>query len=268
MARVSFWDHPRSRGVYSVPPSTTTSPAGSSPLARGLLLVVHPVVGDRGIIPARAGFTVVTTQPAPGATDHPRSRGVYAVADHDRAVTAGSSPLARGLPRPPLEPRGGHRIIPARAGFTPGTGSPVRSSRDHPRSRGVYSGRPESTSWSAGSSPLARGLRDGGGELGQVLGIIPARAGFTGRARSSPASPPDHPRSRGVYPCRTPRRCRPAGSSPLARGLLGGQPGRQSLSGIIPARAGFTRGYGSPGWRAGDHPRSRGVYPSVRGALP
>ena len=51
------------------------------------------------------------------------------------------------------------RIIPARAGFTiiwTGDREPVE---DHPRSRGVYGGRPVFVGMPRGSSPLARGLR-------------------------------------------------------------------------------------------------------------
>ena len=115
--------------------------------------------------------------------------------------------------------------------------------------------------WLAGSSPLARGLRHGMGQLGDAERIIPARAGFT--CMLSPLSPEtwDHPRSRGVYASVvveiTPlRRIIPAragftqqqyrahacspGSSPLARGLL-------------PAGTDF-------GATVKDHPRSRGVY--------
>ena len=51
-----------------------------------------------------------------------------------------------------------------------------------------------------------------------------------------------------------------AGSSPLARGLLGDRVLVRRHVGIIPARAGFTRP-GRPSNRgAWDHPRSRGVY--------
>ena len=51
-----------------------------------------------GIIPARAGFTCLVSLTGPRRWDHPRSRGVY---DDDASwvrSTAGSSPLARGLP--------------------------------------------------------------------------------------------------------------------------------------------------------------------------
>ena len=54
------------------------------------------------------------------------------------------------------------------------------------------------------------------------------------------------------------------GSSPLARGLLVTLYFDPTISGIIPARAGFTR----PGWTRwrtrADHPRSRGVYRTCR----
>ena len=50
------------------------------------------------------------------------------------------------------------------------------------------------------------------------------------------------------------------GSSPLARGLPGGQVGGGFSDGIIPARAGFTAGASASALPARDHPRSRGVY--------
>ena len=52
-------DHPRSRGVYRSRISRTVRPLGSSPLARGLLLVSTAMAAIDGIIPARAGFTLV-----------------------------------------------------------------------------------------------------------------------------------------------------------------------------------------------------------------
>ena len=91
-----------------------------------------------------------------------------------------------------------------------------------------------------GSSPLARGLRQGIAHENTAVRIIPARAGFTRKWPSAARRPPDHPRSRGVYgEIRVPV-IEGAGSSPLARGLL--KSGIQTVwdSGIIPARAGFT----------------------------
>jgi len=111
-----------------------------------------------------------------------------------------------------------------------------------------------------GSSPLARGLLGFLG--GRILRsrIIPARAGFTDLGRDEVRHGQDHPRSRGVYTRKIFPVTSIAGSSPLARGLLGMVGSLAGGNRIIPARAGFTieaREY-SPGRE--DHPRSRGVY--------
>ena len=113
---------------------------------------------------------------------------------------------------------------------------------------------------SAGSSPLARGLRWLWVGRADLLGIIPARAGFTSMRDRRHTNPADHPRSRGVYADPGPLWCGRPGSSPLARGLHAAARPLDRPSGIIPARAGFTK-EGRP-TRGGppDHPRSRGVY--------
>ena len=274
-------DHPRSRGVYLATVAHDAVIIGSSPLARGLPSQGHRGLRQRRIIPARAGFTAPTISAACPMKDHPRSRGVYSAGsagascptgiiparagftnrfriielrqpDHPRSrgvyrvtpgpnvVPGGSSPLARGLRVQRIDIINRPGIIPARAGFTITRLVDKSASADHPRSRGVY---------------------DLGVEL--LLGqwwIIPARAGFTaGRSKQERVST-DHPRSRGVYHAPSQRASDFAGSSPLARGLLGPWSSFRFLSGIIPARAGFTaiqRCY-SPEYR--DHPRSRGVY--------
>ena len=51
-------DHPRSRGVYTSHLAAAVGPSGSSPLARGLRSAPVPGRGQKGIIPARAGFTL------------------------------------------------------------------------------------------------------------------------------------------------------------------------------------------------------------------
>ena len=213
-------DHPRSRGVYAEPDPAALTRIGSSPLARGLLGRPSTHSDGPGIIPARAGFTTRCSPGRTGATDHPRSRGVYIGRRGHWAHPAGSSPLARGLQRvqPRRLVRGG--IIPARAGFTDRHGDCRGEVADHPRSRGVY--RPEAARADPGrgSSPLARGLPG------------PTPWPWTGIT--------DHPRSRGVYVADQPRRVIPAGSSPLARGLPPAMSRRRRPPGIIPARAGFT----------------------------
>ena len=111
-------DHPRSRGEHGHPDVPHRGQAGSSPLARGALSGRVPVLGVVGIIPARAGSTVVGVRVTEEDRDHPRSRG-----EHPRVVGRGvggrgSSPLARGAQCELHKIGQAARIIPARAGST------------------------------------------------------------------------------------------------------------------------------------------------------
>ena len=234
-------DHPRSRGVYAVSPVSWAAWTGSSPLARGLHPGARLPGAPQGIIPARAGFTILSFLSRVPASDHPRSRGVYPAASPRGRPRPGSSPLARGLLNPVGLTTNYFRIIPARAGFTP---TPRRLTTPSP-----------------GSSPLARGLLKVDRRCGSISGIIPARAGFTRPRPSRTGHCRDHPRSRGVYGFRRPGRTEMIGSSPLARGLRCDCLGVGVSAGIIPARAGFTRSTLPTLRPRPDHPRSRGVYP-------
>ena len=193
-------DHPRSRGVYR---GTGDGDAY-----------------DEGIIPARAGFTRNRVSQLCSHTDHPRSRGVYGDQSSLLGGRLGSSPLARGLRRPILPVRRSVGIIPARAGFTFASATAWLTSRDHPRSRGVYNHVTPPNPRFMGSSPLARGL------------LIPVLANREGDG--------DHPRSRGVYCAGVRVLPSVSGSSPLARGLQLKGDINNVRRRIIPARAGFT----------------------------
>ena len=151
-------DHPRSRGVYAARAIFASRRAGSSPLARGLLVLLADLRGLARIIPARAGFTVPRRPSSGRSRDHPRSRGVYPSSPSRRPARAGSSPLARGLRGPGTEVTLCNGIIPARAGFTHRYRQGLLAARDHPRSRGVYFMFRALMSIPVGSSPLARGL--------------------------------------------------------------------------------------------------------------
>ena len=170
-----------------------------------------------------------------------------------------------GLPAGDAQDDAAAGIIPARAGFTPGPRRASASRRDHPRSRGVYSNMLPIELLTAGSSPLARGLPPRVAHPADAHGIIPARAGFTSARGRWPLIRSDHPRSRGVYPCRAGESNPRGGSSPLARGLPRRGDGGGGHPRIIPARAGFTRRPTHMSGRAQDHPRSRGVYRVLRG---
>ena len=120
-------DHPRSRGVYLELRKDAARFRGSSPLARGLLGCGRPHGRDARIIPARAGFTSPHFRSRDRASDHPRSRGVYAPSSARAPSRSGSSPLARGLHGVRARLLGLRGIIPARAGFTSSWGGPLRS---------------------------------------------------------------------------------------------------------------------------------------------
>ena len=237
---------------------------GSSPLARGLLGITMRPAGHAGIIPARAGFTLLTRVAATTAMDHPRSRGVYPRRPPTWRPGAGSSPLARGLPASMAVTISLMGIIPARAGFTPACGRRSWSAPDHPRSRGVYRVTPRIAATRSGSSPLARGLRTYPPRDSRRRRIIPARAGFTRCIRRLSGARADHPRSRGVYGPRGLWWGPARGSSPLARGLRRSRRARRRRPGIIPARAGFTTR--EPVYTAlavGSSPLARGLPQSI-----
>ena len=215
---------------------------------------------QRGIIPARAGFTSHGARPGCEVWDHPRSRGVYSDYVRGTDIDTGSSPLARGLPLRGSGSRSAVWIIPARAGFTGGNRLTIPPYQDHPRSRGVYLRSPSFTHLRSGSSPLARGLPARRRRFSRGRGIIPARAGFTAKNSGRFEAPQDHPRSRGVYAEFLAPRDVLIGSSPLARGLQRRIQGASKPLRIIPARAGFTPECSSPPRKPRDHPRSRGVY--------
>ena len=233
---------------------------GSSPLARGTRALAPTPTDAKGLIPARAGNTVLRSSSPHRVGAHPRSRGEHRLSAHLYFDLPGSSPLARGTLTggAPAICRVG--LIPARAGNTCFRLSVRLASRAHPRSRGehlkIWSGPPVVR----GSSPLARGthvlVHEGRGRVG----LIPARAG---NMEEPPPTPPvkwAHPRSRGEHRSHQNRGCRPTGSSPLARGtpfcpVLG-----EVFPGLIPARAGNTWLLARVLAACRAHPRSRGEH--------
>ena len=172
-------DHPRTRGVYFLSPRNLMTALGSSPHARGLRPVEGDRCYDRGIIPARAGFTGTNRSRDAQHADHPRTRGVYQYWPVRAMAAVGSSPHARGLRVGGQGVGAPARIIPARAGFTLSQLRGGQAGQDHPRTRGVYRSRAWPPLQPTGSSPHARGLHTPPTQHAPEQRIIPARAGFT-----------------------------------------------------------------------------------------
>ena len=94
----SFWAHPRSRGEHALPVRFRVAVPGSSPLARGTLVVAVSIRQRLGLIPARAGNTSCSLRSRRCWRAHPRSRGEHTGNTGVKAPEQGSSPLARGTP--------------------------------------------------------------------------------------------------------------------------------------------------------------------------
>ena len=237
--------HPRSRGEHMTETTLKLTEAGSSPLARGTRALRCSFGGLSGLIPARAGNTLVRTLFTRRSWAHPRSRGEHGTGCSAPSSVEGSSPLARGT-RHLRRLRLRHiRLIPARAGNTCSCTRGRNGSWAHPRSRGEHNNDQAIITKLAGSSPLARGTLIPGGYALPGGGLIPARAGNTSPRLHRRTTFGAHPRSRGEHVLQRPGRLRRGGSSPLARGTPRDNSTEALKIGLIPARAGNTRW-----WRA------------------
>ena len=255
--------HPHSRGENRNEHVGGGLDLGSSPLTRGKPGRCVHLRRRAGLIPTHAGKTSTTTAAAALIWAHPRSRGENAERRSTPGALGGSSPLTRGKPsgsRPRSTARG---LIPAHAGKTVGADAGVDAPGAHPRSRGenmmcAIVGFPVE-----GSSPLTRGKPRRFGARRIRLGLIPAHAGKTTRARPIRPTSKAHPRSRGenwdnvLYPLFD------LGSSPLTRGKLTTALIAPSTIGLIPAHAGKTLVIRNVPRSTRAHPRSRGENPSL-----
>ena len=238
---------------------------GSSPLARGTQIKNHRWMFMPGLIPARAGNT-----PSPQGTvrsrwAHPRSRGEHLLLTVNALLAWGSSPLARGTPDWWCQRHCRFGLIPARAGNTQierGVGFLCGA---HPRSRGEHLQVASQTGIPPGSSPLARGTQETITFLNSFRGLIPARAGNTGRCSITQPPIRAHPRSRGEHRAKREVSAMITGSSPLARGAPFGLNESHQPCGLIPARAGSTCTHRHKPIAKGAHPRSRGEHSHPRG---
>ena len=145
------------RGEHTQAETDKVTVKGSSPHARGTLLVAEFQARALGIIPACAGNTSCRTISTRSARDHPRMRGEHTTPRATLLLVWGSSPHARGTPGVQWYDRESDGIIPACAGNTTWHHWQWSRPRDHPRMRGEHSPRLRIPSSRKGSSPHARG---------------------------------------------------------------------------------------------------------------
>ena len=171
--------HPRRRGEHLSGRLHVVIKAGSSPQARGTLIISPVLVGWSRFIPAGAGNTLAARRRWLSMSVHPRRRGEHLSGRLHVVIKAGSSPQARGtlIISPVLV--GWSRFIPAGAGNTLAARRRWLSMSVHPRRRGehaIESPIPENV---LGSSPQARGTPYPMSSLLLCLRFIPAGAGNT-----------------------------------------------------------------------------------------
>ena len=171
--------------------------SGSSPRGQGKPNLFCDRVECCRLIPARAGKTHACLSGPRYIGAHPRAGGENQTPVVCLLQDIGSSPRGRGK----LEPRAGATpsagLIPARAGKTLPVVKWSFSTWAHPRAGGENSRINRPASAARGSSPRGRGkLREARVPLGG-RGLIPARAGKTGRFRREGGHTRAHPRAGG-----------------------------------------------------------------------
>ena len=213
-------DHPRACGEQPPTAPRKGQRMGSSPRVRGAVAAEHVVVGDAGIIPARAGSRWNPSRASTSRWDHPRACGEQTPSLRTSRRRRGSSPRVRGADFLLQHARALLGIIPARAGSRRETPRSPSTAWDHPRACGEQAAGPLLVYELRGSSPRVRGAELFESILQSISGIIPARAGSSFGLRCTAACRRDHPRACGEQPPAShPRPCR-WGSSPRVRGAV------------------------------------------------
>ena len=135
------------------------------------------------IIPARAGQT--SSQPSRTSPwpDHPRACGANSARAIYMLVVSGSSPRVRGKLHRAAADRLAARIIPARAGQTPSSGTTRPTDADHPRACGANGLPVHVVLGPAGSSPRVRGKQSD--FMRKLLSAGPSIIGFAQWLQSS-----------------------------------------------------------------------------------
>ena len=129
-------EHPRVRGENICTPFVPPDSIGTSPRARGKLLIPNGfgIVGRN--IPACAGKTHIPVAILIAEKEHPRVRGENASIACETSMPPGTSPRARGKPHRIPDHGCGAGNIPACAGKTWFLLSRKIVGKEHPRVRG------------------------------------------------------------------------------------------------------------------------------------
>ena len=248
---------------------------GSSPRVRGKPVQVRPQVADGRLIPACAGKTGARGLiPRPGPA-HPRACGENRIAVTTPYSPEGSSPRVRGKREGACSNLSRAGLIPACAGKTGASSTRGRLCPAHPRVCGENCVGVHFCSFVAGSSPRVRGkpwcafvFPPSGGSSPRVrgkrghppghrvgAGLIPARAGKTGRPRCCADRRRAHPRVCGENLVRVCKKQLAAGSSPRVREKPRSRHHVVEARGLIPACAGKTSVFGLAASSLRAHPR-------------
>ena len=123
-------------------------------------------------------------------------------------------------------------------------------------------------SLSPGSSPRVRGKHVCECDHSGTHGLIPARAGKTGRGACAAVPPPAHPRACGENRAQSTPVTSPRGSSPRVRGKRPVRGCHDSAARLIPARAGKTRCAADSAIGRTAHPRACGENTPSPGSSP
>ena len=189
---------------------------------------------------------------------HPRVGGENAGPIDAKSSARGSSPRGRGKRYPRRNRRRPARLIPAWAGKTRLLRWRSGWAGAHPRVGGenANSGLPVVSL--VGSSPRGRGKRGRPRTRKRCRRLIPAWAGKTSRGSSWPQQRGAHPRVGGENGYLSVFRVTGLGSSPRGRGKRDLRRVKGVTTGLIPAWAGKTAGYGARAGRGRAHPRVGG----------
>ena len=250
--------HPRVGGENRGVPPARRNNQGSSPRGRGKRRDTRPARTSTRLIPAWAGKTLYVDVVPSMRGAHPRVGGENSAMPAPMALSAGSSPRGRGKREQRLAGRVLGGLIPAWAGKTHPIGYQALGTRAHPRVGGENRGGGCDGDGGEGSSPRGRGKRGRPRTRKRCRRLIPAWAGKTSRGSSWPQQRGAHPRVGGENGYLSVFRVTGLGSSPRGRGKRDLRRVKGVTTGLIPAWAGKTAGYGARAGRGRAHPRVGG----------